>query len=316
VTLRGILKVARRRGEYHLEPSSVLPIGWSPEYEPRTTTVDESNIDALLDALPRNHSAPTALAIATGARKGEVMAYQRGDIDMAAGFVLIRGTKTKSSRRRVPILEMTRPLLERVLRDAGDSEQPFAKWDWPYSALKWACHRLKIDRVTPNDLRRTFATRLQVRGVPNELNAKAMGHTSTSMIERVYGRADDSALAKLIRGHVDKVDTATGLQPTGLQTVELGDAVDSDEAIILREIRGPGETRTLSQRIKRPVETGQIASVKRIKNRALQPGCNPRTDLLVGGLLRSAVDSALAQDEAATLALMGRVYHLTQGGAA
>ncbi|MGH7179913.1 MAG: tyrosine-type recombinase/integrase, partial [Tepidisphaeraceae bacterium] len=53
----------------------------------------------------------------------------------------------------------------------------------------------------PNDLRRTFASWLVQQGVPLLTVATLMGHSSTRMVERVYGRLSkqnlDSAIALL-----------------------------------------------------------------------------------------------------------------------
>lgn len=45
-----------------------------------------------------------------------------------------------------------------------------------------------FDPVTPNDLRRTYASWLAQQGVPLHTAAKLMGHGSTQMLERVYAR--------------------------------------------------------------------------------------------------------------------------------
>lgn len=45
-----------------------------------------------------------------------------------------------------------------------------------------------FDPVTPNDLRRTYASWLAQEGVPLHTAAKLMGHGSTAMLERVYAR--------------------------------------------------------------------------------------------------------------------------------
>jgi hypothetical protein len=56
-----------------------------------------------------------------------------------------------------------------------------------------------IPRVTPNDLRRTFASWLIEAGVTREEVAKMLGHSGTAMVFRVYGRADPEKEGESIR---------------------------------------------------------------------------------------------------------------------
>ena len=58
--------------------------------------------------------------------------------------------------------------------------------------------------MTPNDLRRTFATWLKQSDVDSAVVAAMMGHSSTAMVDRVYGKLDEAsyrrAIAKLPGG--------------------------------------------------------------------------------------------------------------------
>src|ERR1043165_4879300 len=61
--------------------------------------------------------------------------------------------------------------------------------------------RARFPRVTPNDLRRTFASWLIQGGVSNRIVADLLGHASTRMVDLVYGHLDDAtrraAIARL-----------------------------------------------------------------------------------------------------------------------
>jgi hypothetical protein len=65
--------------------------------------------------------------------------------------------------------------------------------------------------VTPNDLRRTFATWLKQNDVDSAVVAAMMGHSSTAMVDLVYGKLDEAsyrrAIARLPGG-------TAGAQPT------------------------------------------------------------------------------------------------------
>jgi len=78
---------------------------------------------------------------------------------------------------------------------AGDGDALFQPWGNVRRDLASACERPKIERVSPNDLRRTFANWYVAAGMPLFPIAQAMGHKDTRMLERVYGRQSPDQLA-------------------------------------------------------------------------------------------------------------------------
>ena len=52
-----------------------------------------------------------------------------------------------------------------------------------------------IPNVTPNDLRRTFASWMKNQGVDSAVVAALLGPKSTRMVDLVYGKLDPSTLA-------------------------------------------------------------------------------------------------------------------------
>ena len=64
---------------------------------------------------------------------------------------------------------------------------------WPNARrdLAGACARDGIGRVSPNHLRRTFASWLKQAGVDSMTVAGLLGHTSSRMVELVYGKLND-----------------------------------------------------------------------------------------------------------------------------
>jgi integrase len=292
VAMRGMLKQARRRGEFKLEPAAVLPVGWATKYEPRKATVAELDIEPLLDALPKSVSAPVAFSIATSARRSEVENAEESHVDFDGGFVFLDGKKTEDSRRYVPITSISRALLERAVRD-GNGVRPklFRSFEWPYKALHRACEKLDIPYVTPNDMRRTCLTRLQARGVPNEHLAKVAGHGSTAMVEKVYGRADHHAIKGLISEKLEQSavgtkrplsaakcaraeqkcalsivsSTVSTVYQTSACEVDSMDSLDSVDCVFSRNICRPCGGRTRDQRIKSPLGFSDIPEEKTYK---------------------------------------------------
>jgi integrase len=241
--LRQALKLAIRRGEYKRTVEQVMPVSYSPEYAPRERWIPHEELVQLLAALPAKRAAHVAFIVATSARWGESVRARRGDIDLVAGVVHVRGTKTKASKRTVPILPMFRDLLEQALRDApGRGDEPlFEPWANVRRDLFVYCtghlptpngqpgecyisSPAGIAPCTPNDLRRTTATWLRRAGVEPHLIAAVLGHTTSTMVEKVYGRIDADALGQQITSK-----TGSGsVPPVYRQSVSLGTQGEDD----------------------------------------------------------------------------------------
>jgi integrase len=209
--LRGILRLARRHGDYHLEPSQVMPIAFDAEYVPRDRWLPPDEVDALVAALlapdnaddegmPENRAAFVLFAVATGARLGEIRRAQRGDVDMEARLVHLRGTKTTKAKGAVPILPHALPMLRRVLKlTAGRKGLLFHPWYNVIRDLEAACAQAKIEKATPNDLRRTLGKWLRRAGVSPDLIGEALRHVDGRMAKKVYGQMTPAELGAVLR---------------------------------------------------------------------------------------------------------------------
>jgi integrase len=231
-TLRGTLKVAKRRGEFSGDIQAVMLDGFSTGYKPRERKLTTEEADRLLAELPSHRAAHVAFMIATGARWSESVRAMRGDIDWDRGLVRLRGTKTSAAKRAVPIAGFSCELLRFVERHAaGDNGKLFQRWTNRHRALKTAHARaevragamqldsthkefdalaaseksvlLKQSEISPNDLRRTYATWLGELGIEPHLVAPALGHRDSRMVERVYGRLAPEVLAASFRKRLD-----------------------------------------------------------------------------------------------------------------
>src|ERR1051325_5873135 len=102
----------------------------------------------------------------------------------------------KTVSRLVPIHDEIRPILAALHRGTGPVVKP-----WSNVTRDLARARAGVPRVTPNDLRRTFASWLIQGGVSNRIVADLLGHASTRMVDLVYGHLDDAtrraAIARL-----------------------------------------------------------------------------------------------------------------------
>jgi hypothetical protein len=123
-----------------------------------------------------------------GDRLSEVESATWADFDLEGGWVRLRGTKTSSSDRRVPIPTSIVPILEAFEVRTGPVVE---RWLNVRRDLANACRRAGIAAVTPNDLRRTFASWMKQQGEDSAVVAKLMGHSSTRMVDLVYGRLNE-----------------------------------------------------------------------------------------------------------------------------
>lgn len=200
--LRGVLRLARRRGEYPFDPAQVLP-AWDANYVPRSRvhTIEQAwkLIGALYDDERR---AELAFYYGTGARHGEgKRARPRRDIDLIAGEVAIDGTKTAGSKRTVPVTPISKPFLELALAGLPQGQEHYRRWQNLRRDVLAACKRVGVPEVSLNDLRRSFATWHLEAGVSNVLVAKYLSHTTTEMVDRIYGRPSVESLKKLTEEH-------------------------------------------------------------------------------------------------------------------
>lgn len=212
VTFRQILKLAWREQRFGRDPASLKPLHFGPDYQPRKTALSWDEVDKLLREFLFSKRGAVAFAIMTGARRKEVFAAQPEDLDTNAMTVRIRGTKTDAAARTIPI---PKPM-QRLIKFTG--ARPYPAWTNARRDLAAACKRAGIPVVTWNDLRRTFASLLVQAGVPPHLVAQLLGHTTTAMVDRVYGRQTTDSLGLLIDEALREPPVnqpSTGKAPTG-----------------------------------------------------------------------------------------------------
>jgi len=191
--LRRSLDLAQRRGLQAPAPEQAIP-RFRAKYVPRKTWLTPQQVNQLLAELPAERALFVLCAVYTGARLSELQSLQWADVDFSAAQVHIRGTKTQQSDRFVPL----HPRLAQAL-GFKRARGPLLS-DWPNCRrdLAVACKRAHCPVVTPNDLRRTFASWLVQAGETSYVVAQLLGHSSSAMVERVYGRLAGHTLRSAI----------------------------------------------------------------------------------------------------------------------
>ena len=132
-----------------------------------------------------------------GRRSSEVEALRwELHIDLDGGWALLPGTNTRKSRRRVLIAQPLREFLAPEWRAHGPV---VARWTNVRRDIAAACAKIGLPHTSPNHLRRSFASWLRQRGVDSMAVAKMMGHTTSRMVEMVYGHPNDDTFLHAIQ---------------------------------------------------------------------------------------------------------------------
>lgn len=252
VVLRGALASAEARGMFHGVVAKIVP-KFRAKYVPRETYLTPAQFSRLMwniVAPPHANAKPQTIAkieqkrinrtlycmliVLASPRRGELEKLRWEDVDLSRFTIHIPKGKTKA--RIVPIHPLLAPWLRALHRGTGPVIQP---WPGDKRELARACERAGVPRVTPNDLRRTFATWLKQSDVDSAVVAAMMGHTSTAMVDRVYGKLDENnlrrAIAKMSGGTVPAQQTAeTDCHAGGTQTTDTSGADGSSGTAIVR----------------------------------------------------------------------------------
>lgn len=189
VTLRKALTLARGRNKFAQDPRNIFP-AFSAAYVPKRRFLDAEEFDGLLAHLAEKRRLFVVMTVYLGLRLSEALSLDWADVDLERGWVLIAGTKTQKSRRLVPLPPALKEILSAEKSKKGRVLSP---WGNVRRDLAVACEKAGIDPVTPNDLRRTFASWLKQAGVDSFTVGKLMGHTTSRMVELVYGHLNDEA---------------------------------------------------------------------------------------------------------------------------
>jgi integrase len=192
------LKLAKRRKVWRGDIDELLPELDNDATEgDRWLTFDE--LQKLLAELDADKAARVAFIIASNARWAESDRAQREDVGKLKIFV--RGTKTDRSKRHSPIvISQLQSLAKYALKHAqGPAPLLFHPWGNVRRDLHAACARAGIAPCTPNDLRRTYAHWMRQSGVPKDLVADSLGHTTDKMVSRVYGKLGPDELVAAVQ---------------------------------------------------------------------------------------------------------------------
>jgi integrase len=159
------------------------------------------------------------LAIHTGMRQGELFSLRWHDVDLDAGVVRVRGTKSARSRRTVTLSETALDVLRSHLkRQLGEIDKAGSLWrenglvlatkigtplnrhNLTQRSFKPLLERARLPRIRFHDLRHTCATILLSRGVHAKFVQELLGHATIAITLDTYshvlpGMGDQTATA-------------------------------------------------------------------------------------------------------------------------
>lgn len=208
----------------------LIPADFAAIYVPKTRWLPENEVEAFCTVLNPKRVPLFLYLVSTGSTyPSEVEKVRPGFVQ---GYVVhIPGTKATGRDRYVHVPSYARKLFKRAL--AGLKPSGFEPWsnirgdlhdgarllsmcnDCRAQSIAWARHEIgatkppkdkcqacvktpEVMGCSPNDLRRTFCQWLVRSGVPYELAAAMVGHSTTKMLQQVYGKRDAGAVAKLV----------------------------------------------------------------------------------------------------------------------
>jgi integrase len=147
-------------------------------------------------------------ALETGCRYGELCRLTVSDFEAASGTLLVRRSKS-GKERRVVLTAQGKTFFKAVCNTRAGSEVMLTRngkaWGPSYQAdpVEAACARSGIDIVF-HDLRHCWASLSVMAGMPLTVVAKNLGHSSTAMVEKVYGHLTPSYVATAVRRHAPR----------------------------------------------------------------------------------------------------------------
>jgi integrase len=200
--LRVVLKMAKRAGLWKGDIETIFQ-RFDVGYEPTQQWITHEDADKLLASIILPHRrAYVSFILATGAELAAVERARREDVNFE--LVRVRGTKNTNRDRGVPIVTPWQSdLLAYVEANAdGKNGLLFSPWGSALRSIKKACVRASVRHMGRHSLRHTFAHWMKQEGVPNSELFVALGHESTAMLEKVYGRTEGVELARAMAGSI------------------------------------------------------------------------------------------------------------------
>jgi len=194
-TLRAVFEIAREHGVVDRNPAASvskrrvrqkrLDLPSSEQFRAIVTNVSNAGARWSKDCADM-----VRFLAFSGARLREATALCWGDVDLARNRLMIAGTKSESSERRIPIFSPMAALLTEMRARRG--EEPagasILRVKECLVALRSACRKVGIKTLTHHDLRHLFATSCIESGVDIPTVSRWLGHSDGGTLAmKTYG---------------------------------------------------------------------------------------------------------------------------------
>ena len=174
---------------------------------PKDVYLSLPDILRLVEAQPEPFRTIAAIREGAGVEISAVLKITRRDVDLDAGVIEVRGTKTTWRNRPVRLDEWAVAYLRRFIQDNGLMPSALLFPGVKPRAV-WETHRktvmvLGLDpRYTLHDARHSYAVRRMKEGIDPQLIANNLGHKDATMVLRIYGKYRPTAmdLQRAVRG--------------------------------------------------------------------------------------------------------------------
>jgi integrase len=168
---------------------------------PRKRYLSPAELHKLTKALNEDRNQQAAdvfrLLLLTGARRGEILSAQWGDIDLTAGTWTKQASTTKQKQHhQVPLSAPARQILTRLREKNPTSPYVFAGRNGPLKGnikrhWKRVCAAAGISGLRIHDLRHSYASQLASAGVGLHVIGQLLGHSQVSTTHRYAHLFDD-----------------------------------------------------------------------------------------------------------------------------